>query len=51
MKWLVRGLYLALLGTLVGGFFFLMYGEIPAPVTKIEKVIPNDRFRGKRSSE
>lgn len=51
MKWLIRGLYLAFLGIVVGGFFFLMYGEIPAPVTKVEKVISNDRFKTKRPAE
>ena len=51
MKWLIRGLYLSLLAVVVGGFFFLMYGEIPPPVAKIEKVIPIDYFKRKQSVE
>lgn len=51
MKWLIRGLYLSLLVVIVGGFFFLMYGEIPAPVAKIEKPIPLEYFKNKQSTE
>jgi membrane protein implicated in regulation of membrane protease activity len=51
MKWLIRGLYLSLLVIIVGGFFFLMYGEIPAPVAKIEKTIPIEHFKHKQSAE
>lgn len=51
MKWLIRGLYLSLFVVVVGGFFFLMYGEIPAPVATIEKVIPLDNFKHKQIAE
>ena len=29
---------------LVGGGIFLAAWDIPAPLTRIEKVVPNDRF-------
>jgi hypothetical protein len=29
---------------IVGGAVFLATWDIPAPITKIEKVIPDDRF-------
>lgn len=37
-------LLILLIGAAAAGGVFLMTWEIPAPSTKVEKVIPNDRF-------
>ena len=49
MQWIIKGFYLALISFVVGSFIFLMYGDIPAPTTEIEHIIPNDRFIAKES--
>ncbi|GAB6054514.1 hypothetical protein JCM17960_33340 [Magnetospira thiophila] len=44
MRGLTKFLLLLVLLLVVGGGVFLVTWDIPAPVTKVEKVIPNDRF-------
>ncbi|MCB2101659.1 MAG: hypothetical protein KDE22_12355 [Rhodobacterales bacterium] len=44
MKSLSRILVLLVLLAIAGGVAFLAHWDIPAPVTTVEKVIPNDRF-------
>ena len=42
----VKGIVLlAVLALLIGGGVFLATWDIPAPLSTIEKVIPDDRFR------
>jgi hypothetical protein len=41
----ISGLVLLLaIAIMVGGAAFLVTWDIPAPVTKVEKVLPDDRF-------
>jgi hypothetical protein len=44
MKVLARLIVVLILVALVGGAGFLAYGDIEAPMERIEIVIPNDRF-------
>ena len=44
MKRLSRIVMLFLVVLIVGGVFFVATWDIPAPVAKVEKVIPNERF-------
>ncbi|WP_173427178.1 hypothetical protein [Magnetospira sp. QH-2] len=45
MRGLTKFLLLLILLLVVGGGVFLVTWDIPAPVKKVEKVIPNDRFQ------
>ena len=45
MKIVSRIVLLTFLATLIGGGVFMATWDIPAPLTSIEKVIPDDRFR------
>jgi hypothetical protein len=45
MSKLVRVLLALLILALVGGAIFLITWDIPAPTGRIEKPIPNDRFK------
>lgn len=38
-------LVLLFIGAVAAGGAFLLMWEIPAPTTKVEKVIPNDRLK------
>lgn len=44
MKMLFRLLLIVLLFLVVGGAVLLATSDFPAPVTHVEKIIPNDRF-------
>ncbi len=44
MRGLTKFLLILLLLTFAAGGVFLATWDIPAPVSKVEKVIPNDRF-------
>ncbi len=44
MKMLFRLLLIVLLLLVVGGAVLLATSDFPAPVTHVEKIIPNDRF-------
>lgn len=44
MKTLFRLLLIVLVLLIVGGVVLLATSDFPAPVTPVEKVIPNDRF-------
>lgn len=44
MKNFSRLVFVAVIAALVGGTAFLSTWDIPAPVTAIEKVLPDDRF-------
>ncbi len=44
MKNLSRLVVLAVLASIIGGAVFLATWDIPAPVSTVEKVIPDDRF-------
>ncbi len=44
MRMLVRLILLFVVVLVAGGAVFLANWEIPAPVERIEKIIPNDRF-------
>ncbi len=44
MRNISRIIVLALLVVVVGTVIVLATGDIPAPVVKVEKAIPNDRF-------
>ena len=44
MRSLSRIIMFFLVTMIVGGAVFLATWDIPAPITKIEKVIPDDRF-------
>lgn len=44
MKNLSRLVMLAVLASIIGGAAFLATWDIPAPVSTVEKVIPDDRF-------
>jgi hypothetical protein len=44
MKMLFRLLLIVLLLLVVGGAVLLATSDFPAPVTRVEKIIPNDRF-------
>lgn len=45
MKNLSRIMFMAVLLILAGGTIFLVTWDIPAPVSQVERVIPNDRFK------
>jgi hypothetical protein len=44
MKNISRLVLVAVIAIIVGGTAFLSSWDIPAPVTAIEKVLPDDRF-------
>ena len=44
MKNLSRLVTIAVLALIVGGAVFLATWDIPAPVTTVEKVLPDDQF-------
>jgi len=44
MKNISKLVFVALIAILIGGTAFLSSWDIPAPITTIEKVLPNDRF-------
>ena len=44
MKILFRLLLIVLLLLVVGSAVLLATSDFPAPVTRVEKIIPNDRF-------
>lgn len=44
MKNISRLVLIAVVAIIVGGTAFLSSWDIPAPVTTIEKVLPDDRF-------
>jgi hypothetical protein len=44
MKFLSRFILIVLLLLIVGGGIFLATWDIPSPQTRIEKVIPDERF-------
>tara|TARA_B100000315_G_scaffold186829_1_gene176350 strand:- start:2984 stop:3124 length:141 start_codon:yes stop_codon:yes gene_type:complete len=44
MKSLSRIMVLAVVVLIAGTAIFLSTWDIPAPIAKVEKVIPNDRF-------
>ena len=44
MKNLSRLVMLAVFASIIGGAVFLATWDIPAPVSTVEKVIPDDRF-------
>lgn len=44
MKRLSTSIFLLLVVVLLGGAAFLTTWEIPAPVTPVSKVLPDDRF-------
>jgi hypothetical protein len=44
MKTLTRMMLIALLVAIAAGAVFLAASDIPAPVSSVEKIIPNDRF-------
>ncbi|HVJ54128.1 MAG TPA: hypothetical protein VM689_16795 [Aliidongia sp.] len=41
---IVLALVLVLVVCLIGGFAFLAFWDVPAPVEKVEKVLPDARF-------
>ena len=45
MKNLPRIIFMALIVIIVGASIFLVTWNIPAPVSQVEKVINNDRFK------
>lgn len=48
MTFMIKAFYIMLF-TFIGAMtLYLMYGEIPAPTTKIEKVLPNEYFFDKK---
>ena len=44
MKNLSRLVMIAVLALIIGGAAFLATWDIPAPVSTVEKIIPDDRF-------
>ncbi|MBT3358838.1 MAG: hypothetical protein HN403_04335 [Rhodospirillales bacterium] len=44
MRNLSRLVMLTVLASIIGGAVFLATWDIPAPVSTVEKVIPDDRF-------
>ncbi len=44
MKKLPRLVFFAVVALIVGGAVFLATWDMPAPVSKVEKVIPDGRF-------
>jgi len=44
MKNVSRAVFLLVVLTLVGGATFLVTWDIPPPVKKVERVLPDDRF-------
>ncbi len=44
MKKLSRFMILLVVALIAGATIFMSTWDIPAPVAKVEKVIPNDRF-------
>ncbi|MBT4935027.1 MAG: hypothetical protein HOL66_10170 [Rhodospirillaceae bacterium] len=44
MKNISRLVLVAVIAMIVGGTAFLSTWDIPAPMTEIEKVLPDDRF-------
>ena len=44
MKSFSKVILVLILAVLIGGGVFLATWEIPAPVTDVERVIPDDRF-------
>ncbi len=44
MKNISRLVFVALLAIIIGGTAFLSTWDIPAPMTTIKKVLPDDRF-------
>jgi len=44
MKSISRIVALAVVALILGGAVFLATWDIPAPMAKVEKVIPDDRF-------
>lgn len=44
MKHLSRLVFFLVLGIIVGGAVFLATWDIPAPVSSVEKVVPDARF-------
>jgi hypothetical protein len=45
MKKIALIVSLITVGLAVGSVVFLVTWDIPAPIAKVEKVIPNDKFR------
>ena len=45
MKKLSTLIFILVIASLVGGGLFLSSWDIPAPQTKVEKVIPDERFQ------
>jgi len=44
MRNISRAVLVLVVLSLVGGATFLVTWDIPAPVTKVERVLPDDRF-------
>lgn len=44
MKNISRAVFVLVVLSLAGGATFLVTWNIPAPVTKVERVLPDDRF-------
>ena len=44
MKNISRIVFIAVVAIIVGGAAFLATWDIPAPMTTVEKVLPDDRF-------
>ncbi len=44
MRIFLRGLVILFLLAIVGGAVFLLTWDVPAPLQRIEKVLPDDRF-------
>jgi hypothetical protein len=44
VRWLAIILACAVVLAIVGGLFYLAYGDFPVPAKPVEKVLPNDRF-------
>lgn len=44
MRSLSRIILFLMLAMIIGGAVFLATWDIPAPIAKVEKVIPDDRF-------
>lgn len=48
MTFMIKAFYILLLTFIGACAIYLMYGEIPAPTSRIERVLPNEYFFGKK---
>lgn len=48
MTFMLKLFYIMLFTFIIAAGLYLMYGEVPAPATTIEKVLPNSYFFNKK---